>query len=275
MRSSVVVLLACGLYGATLATLGEAHADEKQACLGAFDRAQQLRIEGKLRAAKDQLAICARAECPQLVRQDCAQWQNEVMTSLPSVVIGARDDNGKDVMAVRVSIDGVLVAETLDGKSIALDPGAHKFHFEAPGTSTIDEQLLIREGEKNRVITVRLSAKSDSLSPPKGLASPSALSGTQKSSTPAPVYILGAVGVVALGAALFFDLKGNGDAITLRTVCAPSCRQSDVDAVQTKYVAAGVSLGIGVVALGFATYLYVSHVAPPKSTAWNLALGRF
>src|SRR6476646_341830 len=93
----VVAFLLVSLVGLP-ATL--AHAEDKQACLAAFDKAQQLRIDGRLRAARVELALCARNECPTLVRQDCATWLNDVMGSLPSVVVGARDVRGKDLIAV-------------------------------------------------------------------------------------------------------------------------------------------------------------------------------
>src|SRR5262249_42485296 len=121
--------------------------------VSAYEKAQQLRGEAKLRAARDQLLVCSRPECPALVRQDCSQWMGEVQHALPSVVIAARDGTGHDVLAVRVSIDGVVVTETLDGKPIAVDPGPHKFKYETAGSAPIEEQVLVREGERNRPLT--------------------------------------------------------------------------------------------------------------------------
>lgn len=276
MRSRGAALLAASVvYGVTTSA---ARADEKQVCLHAFDSAQQLRIDGKLRAAREQLATCARTECPPLVRQDCGRWLNEVMGSLPSVVFGARDAGGRDLLAVRVAIDGALVSETLDGKPVLVDPGVHKFRFETPGSSAVEKQVLIRAGEKSRVLAIdfspgpvvspRSSARVDPV-PSKPVA--------VTPSPPIPAYVVGGVGVLALGAALFFDLNGHADASALRATCAPSCAQSDADRVQVKYIVAGASLGIGIVALGVATYLFLSHSAdaPRASTAMALSRGRF
>ena len=270
-RARTVAFLLAGSFICLPATL--AHAEDKQACLAAFDKAQQLRIDGRLRAARVELALCARSECPVLVRQDCATWLNDVMGSLPSVVVGARDGRGKDLIAVRVLVDGVEVASALDGKPILVDPGAHKFRYETAGTLPVEEQVLIREGERNRHLTVNFTPpKTDEPKrDPKGLPHASS---DDNSSSGAPVasYVLFGVGAVALGGALYFDLTANGDAKTLRDVCAPFCHQEDVDAVQTKYVAAAVSLGVGVVAIGVATYLLLarSSDAPKRAgSAWN------
>ena len=277
MRSRRAALFAASVVYCV--TTSAARADDKQVCLNAFDSAQQLRIDGKLRLAREQLASCARTECPPLVRQDCGRWLNEVMGSLPSVVVGARDGRGRDLLAVRVSIDGAVVSEALDGKPILVDPGAHKFRFETPGSAAVDEHLLIRAGEKNRVLTVDFAPR-PVVSPTSSRRVdpvPRASEAVVKTTPPIPAYVVGGVGVLALGAALFLDLNGHADASSLRATCAPNCTQSDVDGVQVKYIVAGISLGVGVVALGVATYLFLSHSrdAPKASAAWSLARGRF
>jgi hypothetical protein len=50
----------------------------KQQCVAADDAAQDLRQEGKLRAAREKLAICTSPACPALVREDCKQRIEEV-----------------------------------------------------------------------------------------------------------------------------------------------------------------------------------------------------
>src|SRR5271156_3625369 len=88
-------------WGGLLAILGSivavtpspARADEKAACIAASEDAQQLKLDGKLTLARARLLGCARAECPAIVRQDCAQWIAEVDAALPTVVLGARADD--------------------------------------------------------------------------------------------------------------------------------------------------------------------------------------
>lgn len=266
--------MAALIVAASLFASAAARADEKQTCVAAHEKAQRLRIDAKLRAAKEQLVVCSRPECPVIIRQDCAQWMAEVNASLPSIVIAARDTSGHDVLAVRVTIDGVTVAEQLDGKPIAVDPGPHKLRYQTSGKPAVEEQILVREGERNRPMTVTF-APSAPATPSTTPSTPRADGAATADEEPAakggspvlPILFIG-VGAVALGAALFFDLKGNGDARTLRDVCAPNCKQEDVDGVQTKYVAAGVSLGVGIVAVGIGvTMLLLSPAAPKRATA--------
>jgi hypothetical protein len=107
-----------------------AAADDKQACVAASEKAQQLRSAGKLGEARDQLNICGRSECPKLIQQDCTQWMSEVLANMPSVVPGAKDRKGRDLVDVRLSVDGKVATEMLDGKALVLDPGVHTFLFE-------------------------------------------------------------------------------------------------------------------------------------------------
>ncbi len=262
------------LFALAALTLGSAsaRADEKQACLSAFEKAQQLRLEVKLRAAREQLLYCSRPECPLLVRQDCSQWVTEVTSSLPSVVIAGRDANGNDVINVRVWIDGTVAADQLDGKPIILDPGLHKFKYETVGTGPIEEQVLVREGERNRPLTVKFSAlnaeKKNNGDHDTGIDET-----PEKSGPPILAYTILGLGVVGLGAALYFDLKANSDAQGLRQSCAPNCKQEAVDDVERKYTFAGVSLGVGIVGVGVGTVLLLTHRTGPaktKASAWSL-----
>jgi hypothetical protein len=253
VRGGVLLLSACAAIG----SFGRgARADEKEACLSAYDQAQRLRSESKLTAAREKLAICSRQECPPLARQDCSQWMGEVMNALPSVVFGARDAQGHDVLLVRVSVDGKLVTSQLDGKPIVLDPGVHTFHYEWDGGPPVDQKdVLIREGEKDRAMTVHLGGTAGGAQVGGGAGGGE---GTGHG-PPALGFVLVGVGVVALGAALFLDLKGTSDAHALRdSGCAPSCAQSDVDSINQKYLLAGISAGVGVVAIAAATYVFLT-----------------
>ena len=125
------------------------------------------------RKAKDKFAICARDVCPQVVRQDCVTWQDEVNKSIPTVTVGVRDADGHDLLDVRISIDGQLVTEHLDGKSFPVDPGTHVFRAEDGKHPAIEERVLVKEGEKSRAINLRVSATASAAAPPRCLAASS------------------------------------------------------------------------------------------------------
>src|SRR5277367_3171243 len=97
--------LACFLTITASDAVRADESDTKKACLTSFDRAQQLRAASKLRDTRDALIECSREVCPTLIRKDCDQWMSEVLVSLPSVVFGAQDASGKDLVAVRVTVD--------------------------------------------------------------------------------------------------------------------------------------------------------------------------
>src|SRR6185369_11120608 len=88
--------------------------DERRACLEASDKAQQLRDDGKLKAAREQMLICARDACPEAVRKDCSGLLTALEASMPSIVLGAQDANRKDVINVQVSLDGKPLVSSLD-----------------------------------------------------------------------------------------------------------------------------------------------------------------
>ena len=50
--------------------------------MDADDAAQDLRLEGKLQAAREQLLICTSPSCPRAVREDCAQRLEELNAAM-------------------------------------------------------------------------------------------------------------------------------------------------------------------------------------------------
>ncbi len=157
-RSLVMTLATALALAPTTVYGGDADDPEvdqsKQACATAFEQGQTLRDETKLLAAKEQLAICAEASCPGFVSSKCVTWLEEVTAQIPSVVISATGADGSDTSAVEVRLDGELVAETLDGKPLEIDPGQHVFTFEHGGLPPVELSVLAKQGEKNRMVEV-------------------------------------------------------------------------------------------------------------------------
>lgn len=248
-----------------------AAAQPSSACLEAADRAQELRDGGKLLAAKAQLVICSRPECPSVIRQDCAQWMNEVAAATPTVVFGAHDPGGRDLFAVRVLVDGVEVARSLDGMAVPLDPGRHVVRFEADGFAPSEEAVLVRLGDKQRQLTRVLAPSSGEAKRP--VTSPGD-DGDPQRPIPTSVVVLGGLGVAALGTAGVLDWIATSDALDFKRTCAPHCSDEQLDPVRTKYTIAAIAAGAGVVALGTAAVLYFTRPAraaagkaPPRATS--------
>jgi len=231
-----------------------ARADEVAACVKAAENAQTERSAHRLRAARQRLLSCAQSSCPSVVRNDCATWLSEVDQLLPSVVVQARDTRGIELFDVRVTVDGEVVANHLDGLAVAVDPGSHVFQFDAEGAPPLQQQLLIREGEKGRALTITLAANAPPPAPPKPARRIHPLT-----------YVFGGLGVAGVAGFTYFGLKGTADAAELRDSCGKdkSCRQDQVDPVHRELVVADVCLAVGVVSLGTALYFYLSGQQPP------------
>jgi hypothetical protein len=139
------------LAAALLLAPASASADvTKDQCVDANAKAQPLRRDGKLGAARVELQICADPHCPGMVRDDCAQRLDELERAQPTIVFEAKDSVGNDISAVRVSMDGRALTDKLDGSALAVDPGEHTFAFEVAGQPTVTRRLVLHEGEKGR-----------------------------------------------------------------------------------------------------------------------------
>lgn len=275
-RFALHALIASSTIGVLTLSSGVASAaDEKKACVAAYEQSQVLRNESKLSDAKKQLLICARDVCPQALRTDCTSWLSEVESNMPSIVFDVKDGAGKDVVAVKVSLDGKPVMTKLDGKAMALDPGAHTFKYETDGYPTIEEQVIVKQGEKNRKISVTFKPAGDPKkadTKPDPNPPPVVVDPTKPSNRKTVAYVLGGVGVVALGVGGFFYLTGKGAESDLRgKPCAATktCPQSDVDDVKKKYLYGDIAMATGVVSLGVGVVLYLTAPknADPAATA--------
>jgi hypothetical protein len=280
-RLAPLRLLPLALIALSLPAAPAQAADEKKACIASYEQAQQLRSESKLRAAREQLLVCARDVCPAALKGDCVTWLGEVDSSIPSVVVDAKDKAGKETINIKVSIDGKTIAEKLDGKSIQVDPGVHTFKYELAGASPIEEQVVIRQGEKNRRLTISFAPK-ESATPAASSSAPSGTSGDgvildsdKAASSPYLGYALAGVGVLGVGAGAFFWLTGKSAENKLRDQnCKPACSQDEVDSIKTKYLIGDIAMGVGVVAIGVGTVLILTSGSSSSSSSSSASASR-
>jgi hypothetical protein len=276
-----MMMFAVGVAAAPLSMTTTAHAGPKE-CVAAADDGQKLRDDGKLNAAREKFIVCAAKACPGVVSKQCSQWLVETEKDMPTMTFRALDDQGKETLDVKVLVDGGKVSDTIDAHALALDPGEHKVRFERADGRAIEEKVLLRPGEKNRLIELTFQVKATP--PPE----------TPKVVAPPPpppeadrgfhVPLLGWVGLgvgVAGGVmTAVFALSANSDETHLRTTCAPACDSSEKSGINTKVALANVGFGIGIVGLGVAVVTTVlantghksdqpvakSSAAPPKSS---------
>jgi hypothetical protein len=262
MRLARTAALGCGL-AITLATAAEAAGDETDACLAASDKGQKERDDGHLLEARKQLLLCSRDVCPRLVRSDCEKWASEVQDRMPTIVFGARDARGADLMEVGVEIDGAMVTAKLDGRPIPVDPGEHHLRLSHEGDAPVEQTVVVREREKGRSIMVDFGGRQPQATPAEVAPPPSG----GKSGPPVATWVLAGVGLAALGSFGYFGLTGASDASNLRNTCAPRCSSSSVSDVRQKLLIADISLGAGVISLAVAGILLFSsghHEEPAR-----------
>ena len=271
-------LLTAGLAGLASVLLGaatprEARADtSKEECRASYEEGQLLRREGKPRVAKQRLAVCARAECSDVVRTDCIRWLDEVERSIPTIVLAARTESG-DVEAVHVTMDGATLADHVDGRPIEVDPGPHTFRFELPGRPPFDVTLVIVEGQKDRPVTATWAPPAapslapppppSPVTPPLPSPPPEAGPGVERP-VPLAAWIAGAAGVVGVAGFTAFALIGAAKKNDLDATCAPFCSSSDLSPARTAFAAADVSLAVGIVGVSVAATLFFTRPAPPR-----------
>jgi hypothetical protein len=176
-------------------------------------------------------------------------------------VFHAKDKSGQDLVAVKVSADGKPVTEQLDGRSIPLDPGVHTFRFEAEGNDPLEQKIVLAEGEHDRAVNARFGSagavETGPVAPPP-----------EKKGAPIGAFVVGAVGLVAMGIAPVFYVMGlnqkSGDEAP--GGCAPAgggagCPQSEIDSIQTKLIVGDVLMFGGAAVLATGIIWTIVHYA--------------
>ncbi|MRG96594.1 hypothetical protein [Polyangium spumosum] len=264
LRFVPAALFAMTSLGGTQAEAAPPDQARKAACAAAFEEGQELEKAGRLVEARGKFVACSAADCPAVVRDECTTMLPRVESSLPTIVPGLRDATGNDVVDAEVTLDGKVLTKTLDGQPIAVNPGPHTLRFAAPGAPPVERQVVVRVGEKNRVITVDLEASVKDA--PRDQDKPTE-AGQGTSGRRVASYVLGGLGVVSLGAFAYLGATGKGELDTLKETCGrtQSCASADVDAVKTKLLLADVSLGVGLASLGVATALFFTSGSEKKA----------
>ena len=216
-----------------LASVRPAHAADPTTadCLAASDASLKAGNEHRLRAERSQLLICAAPSCPADIQKECLRRVDEVNAAIPTLVFEVKDAAGNDLSAVRVTMDGEVLAERIEGSALSIDPGEHTFVFEAAGQPPVRRQLVIREAEKERRESVRFGAATTAVTAP----TPAPMtSQTERSGLPPQrvVAIAAAgVGLVGLGLGTAFGISALSKKSDAHDLCPDQCSsEAGVDA---------------------------------------------
>lgn len=201
----------------------------KDQCLDANGKGQELRREHKLSEAREQLRTCANPACPAMLRDDCTKRLDELERAQPSIVFDAKDGSGRDLSAVKVTVDGRPLAERLDGTALQVDPGEHVFVFTASDQPPVTQTFVLKEGDtqrRERIVLAPTPAPTPAPQAPAQNAPPSIppAGGEVSSRGMGTQKILGLVaggaGVAGIAVGSVFGVMTLSEASQQRTDCA-------------------------------------------------------
>jgi hypothetical protein len=262
-RFSVILTLAA-LSAALTTFLPRAAWADAKTCAASHASGQREVKAGRLRLASELFTTCGSDEsCPEQIRAECTEFLESVRQTIPTVILSVVDDAGNDVSNVRVYSTDELLTEQLDGRALELDPGKHRLRFVLPWGDVLSSDVLIREGEKNRLVEVRLEKKgaapaADNAETTTRAPAPSEPAETR--STPVGAYVATGVAVVGFGTFAGFAIAGNSQKNKLEG-CAPGCGDAErnrYDDMKRSFMIADIGLGVGAVSAVVATVLFIT-----------------
>ena len=241
-------------------------AADTKACIASHASAQRETKAGHPKQAAQLYTACGSDNsCPEQLRAECAELLEQVNRTVPSVIFSAIDGKGADVSNAKVYSDETLLADGLDGRAVEIEPGKYHFRFVLPDNSSLTSDVLIREGEKNRLVEVRAplekrpepsaAAPLVRRQPPLAPAPP-----PEEKHTPVAAWVATGVAVVGFGTFGTFALLGSSDKKKLDD-CAPSCPDSEHDrrdSLKSKYLVADIGLGVGAASAVLAGVLFLT-----------------
>jgi hypothetical protein len=231
VRARLPCLASAAAVAALLLMPSFARADvTRDQCIDANAKAQDLRRDHKLAAAREQLRVCSNAACPAMVQSDCTKRLDELEGVQPTVAFEVKDAAGADLTAVKVTVDGVLLTSKLDGTSYALDPGSHTSTFEAAGLPPVTRAFVLTEGDKGRHERVALG------SPTTVESGPVPAAPTLVATEPGPTngmgtrkilgLVSGGVGVAGIAVGSIFGAMALSQKSAIESTCATTCTSS-------------------------------------------------
>jgi hypothetical protein len=228
------------------------------ACGDAFTQSSKLARHGKLLEARAALRTCAAIGCPETMRTLCTHDLEAIEPRIPSVVIRARDpDTQRDLVDVVVHVDGVLLEGALDGAAREVDPGLHTFRFERAGLAPLEQQNVIVEAEKSRLIDAQWARTE---SPQPGL-------GSQRRPIPWSVWLTGSLAVAAAGVWGVSGVDGFVQESSLGSCKATGCPHPEVQGTQALFNVADVA---GATTLALAALTTVLILTRPTVTTTHV-----
>lgn len=253
--------------GCTLPTLtsAEAAADEppsKERCATAFESTQRLRRNGELVAARKEALVCLDPVCPTHLRSECEPWLAEIDRDTPTVVVVAKDVEGRDLIEVQVTVDGKPLLDRIHGRAQPIDPGEHDFVFVDARGRRAAVHVLLAEGRKGEAVVARFG--DNTAASEQGRASGATPADAPRRSMTLPLTF-GAISLVSLASFTTFGFLGKSRQHDLERPapdgCSPNCTDNQTAPLFREYLVADISLLVALVSAGVATWFLVKPIS--------------
>jgi len=192
-------------------------------CLAASDASLKSGNEHQLRAERTELLICSSSSCPSEIRKECMRRVDEVSASIPTIVFEVKDPGGIDLSDVKVTMDGEVLAERLDGTALAIDPGLHTFVFEAPNQPSVSKQLVIREAEKDRKESIQLGVAAEGAGAQQPVAPAASSSGGGMPAQKVAAIVALGIGVAGVATGSVFGVMAMQKKDDAEKLCPAEC----------------------------------------------------
>jgi hypothetical protein len=185
--------------------------------------------------------------------------REQLEARVPKVVI----QRGEGAKNAKIEIDGVALGEAQVGKEFAVDPGSHKITAKIE-RGEWDQTVEIGEGETKTVELVppddlrKTATTPDEPTPDEPPDDKGVVVDTKKGAGALP-WIVGGIGVVGLGAGVFFGLQAKKNEDDLNSFCrngvCPNSKKSLEDDAKTNALLSNIGFGVGVAGIGTAIVL--------------------
>jgi hypothetical protein len=172
-----------------------------------------------------------------------------------------------------VTRDGVAIGSAAIGVAVAIDPGEHVVEAKAPGYATWSTRVTVGQNADQKSVTVpalerapsETPATTSTGSPPPPPTSSAASADDRGAGRRTAGWILGGVGVAALGVGAVFGVLTLGDASDAendKALC-PNKRCTDqgltaIDDARTKALVSTLGIGVGLAAIAGGTILILT-----------------
>jgi len=219
---------------------------------------------------------CSQAECPALLRTDCAEWFAELERQVPSVVISVRAGEN-DVAGAAVSVDGKPLDRALNGEPIELDPGHHVFEVTPAGKPKLSREVVLAAGEKARQLVFELPSETTAATVTKEPTAPPPVATHRP--VPLATWVLSGTAVAAAGAGAVFGVLALSKRSELEKKpadggCSPYCSDAQVAPVHHLSLTADVFFGVAAAsAIGAAVSYWLRPEKPITAAHLSLDLG--